>query len=109
MSDPRDGFPLAKYFLTPRGKLRAADFAPGKFYDLHDSVRDGNAERVKSLLEGGVDANSSYEDGYTPIYFAHDPKIIDLLIAHGAKLNMRTKALPAIADRARRVRNCGPY
>jgi hypothetical protein len=91
LSDPRDGFPLAQYFLTPRGKLRAADFAPGRFYDLYDAVRDGNADRVKSLLEAGVDANTSYENGYTPIYFAHDPKIIDLLIAHGAKLDLRTK------------------
>ncbi len=91
LSDPRDGFPLAQYFLTPRGKLRAADFAPGRFYDLYDAVRDGNTDRVKSLMEAGVDANTSYENGYTPICFARDPKIIDLLIAHDAKLNMRTK------------------
>ena len=91
VSDPRDGLPLATYFLTPRGKLRAADFAPGKFYDLHDSARDGNVERVKSFLEQGAGANGSYEDGCTPIYFAHDPKIVDLLIAHGAKLNIRDR------------------
>ncbi len=91
MSDPRDRFPLAQYSLTPKGKLRAVDFAPGRFYDLYDAVRDGNADRVKSLLEAGVDANTSYENGYSPIYFAHDPKMVDLLIAHGAKLDMRTK------------------
>ena len=91
LSDPRDGFPLAQYFLTPRGKLRAADFAPGRFYDLYDAVRDGNADRVKSLLEAGVDANTSYENGYTPIYFAQDSKMVDLLIAHGAKLDLQTK------------------
>jgi hypothetical protein len=91
VSDLRDGIPLARYFLTPQGKLRAADFVPGRFYDLYDAVREGDADRVKELLDGGVDANTSYENGYTPIYFARDPKIIDLLIAHGAKLNMRTK------------------
>ena len=93
VSDSRDGFPLATYFLTPRGKLRAADFAPGRFYDIYDAVRDGNVDRVKSFLEAGVDANApcSYENGYTPIYFAHDPKMVDLLIAHGSKLDMRTK------------------
>jgi len=90
LSDPRDGFPLAQYFLTPKGKLRAADFAPGRFYDLYDAVRDDNADRVKLFLESGADANISYENGYTPIYFAHDAKMVDLLIAHGAKLNMRT-------------------
>jgi hypothetical protein len=91
LSDLRDGFPLARFFLTPQGKLRAADFAPGRFYDLYDAVREGDADRVKELLDGGHDANTSYENGYTPICFARDPKIIDLLIAHGAKPNMRTK------------------
>jgi len=37
-----------------------------------------------------LNANISYENGNTPIYFAHDARMIDLLIAHGAKLNMRT-------------------
>jgi ankyrin repeat protein len=91
VSDSRDGFPLARYFLTPQGKLRAADFAPGRFYDLFDVIREDDADRVKELLDGGVDANTPNENGYTPIDLARDPKIIDLLIAHGAKLNMRTK------------------
>jgi hypothetical protein len=91
VSDLRDGFPLARYFLTPQGKLRATDFAPGRFYDLYAAVREGDADRVKELLDAGHDANTSYDNGYTPIHFARDPKIIDLLIAHGAKLNMRTK------------------
>jgi ankyrin repeat protein len=60
--------------------------------DLRDAVRDGSVDRVKSLLESGADANSKYENGYTPIYFAADPKIVDLLIAHGAKLNIRDRA-----------------
>src|SRR5262245_41466451 len=91
VSDLRDGFPLARYFLTPQGKLRTADFAPGRFYDLYDAVREVDADRVKELLDGGHDANASYQNGYSPIYFARDPTIIDLRIAHGAKLNMRTK------------------
>src|SRR4029077_3849418 len=37
--------------------------------------------------------NGSYQDGCTPIYYAHDPKIVDLLIAHGAKLNIRDRGL----------------
>src|SRR5947209_1651757 len=60
--------------------------------ELRDAVRDGNVDRVKSLLEAGADANTSYENGYTPIYFAYDPKIVDLLITHGAKLNVRDRA-----------------
>jgi Ankyrin repeats (many copies)/Ankyrin repeat len=60
--------------------------------DLRDAVRHGNVDRVKSLLESGADANTSYENGYTPIYFADDPKIVDLLITHGAKLNVRVRS-----------------
>jgi hypothetical protein len=90
VSDPRDGYLIATYFLTPRGKLRAADFAPGRFYDFYDAVRDGNTDRVMDFLPG-VDPNvgAPYENGCTPIYFARDPKMVDLLIAHGAKLNIR--------------------
>jgi ankyrin repeat protein len=60
--------------------------------DLREAVRKGNADRVKSLLESGADANTSYENGFTPIYFADNPKIVDLLIAHGARLNIRDRA-----------------
>ena len=60
--------------------------------DLRDAVSGGNVERVKSLLESGADANTEYENGFTPIYFAYVPKIVDLLIAHGAKLNIRDRA-----------------
>jgi ankyrin repeat protein len=60
--------------------------------DLRDAVGDGNVKRVKSLLESGADANTKYENGFTPIYFAYVPEIVDLLIAHGAKLNMRDRA-----------------
>jgi|SRR5271157_4420402 len=34
LSDPRDGIPLMQMFLTPKGKTRAIDFAPGKFNEL---------------------------------------------------------------------------
>ena len=33
-SNHRDGTFLAQYLLTPKGKLRAADFAPGNFNEL---------------------------------------------------------------------------
>src|SRR5258706_8098625 len=60
--------------------------------DLRNAVRDGNVERVKSLLESGADANTSYENRFTPIHFADDPRIVDLLLAHGAKLDIRDAA-----------------
>ncbi len=60
--------------------------------DLRDALHDGNLDRVKSLLGSGADANTEYENGFTPIYFAFVPKIVDLLITHGAKLNIRDRA-----------------
>ena len=61
--------------------------------DLREAVRTGNVERVNSLLRSGADANTEYENGFTPIYFASDLKVIDLLVVHGAKLNIRDRAL----------------
>jgi ankyrin repeat protein len=61
--------------------------------DLRNAVRDGNVMLVKSLLESGADANATYENGLTPIYFAYKPEIVDLLISHGAKLNIRDRAI----------------
>jgi ankyrin repeat protein len=66
---------------------------PGPDDDLRDAVRDRDVDRVKSLLESGVDAITPYENGFTSIYFAGNPKIVDLLISHGAKLNIRYRAL----------------
>ena len=60
--------------------------------DLREAVSNGNADRVKFLLESGANANTSYENGFTPIYFADSPKIVDLLIAHGARLSIRDRA-----------------
>ncbi len=60
--------------------------------DLREAVRSGNVERVKELLESGADVNTSYENRLTPIYFASTPKVVDLLLAYGAKLDIRDAA-----------------
>src|SRR5712692_393419 len=78
------------YVIILIAALGAAFGDPGE--DLREAVRTGNVDRVKSLLESGADANTSYENGFTPIYFADNPKIVDFLIAHGARLNIRDRA-----------------
>jgi ankyrin repeat protein len=60
--------------------------------DLREAVRTSNVERVKMLLESGADANTSYENRFTPIYFASSPQVVDLLLAHGAQLDIRDAA-----------------
>jgi len=56
---------------------------------LFQAVQDGNVERVKSLLESGSTANASRENGITAIFAADNLEIVDLLLSHGAKLNIR--------------------
>lgn len=60
--------------------------------DLRKAVRSGDVDQVRSLLDSGADVNTRYENQFTPIYFATDPKMVDLLIKHGAKLNIRDSA-----------------
>jgi hypothetical protein len=96
--------PLLGFLLVPEiHRLRAqekadeavprydANATPGPG-ELREFVRNGNVDRVRSLLEAGADANQEYENGFTSIYFAKDPRIVDLLIAHGARLNIRDRA-----------------
>lgn len=54
---------------------------------LRDAVRAGDVDKVKELLAAGTDANELYENDFTPIYAAEKPEIIELLVAHGARLN----------------------
>ena len=59
---------------------------------LREAVQTSNVKRVKELLESGVNANFEYENRFTPIYFAEDPRVVDLLLAFGAKLDIRSAA-----------------
>jgi ankyrin repeat protein len=60
--------------------------------DFREAVANGRLDRVCALLESGVDVNTEYENGFTPIYFAADPVVVDLLISRGAALNIRDRA-----------------
>ncbi len=63
-------------------------------YTLHEAVCNGDFDRVKKLLDEGADVNAPVENNVTPIYFARDPKMVDLLLAHKPKLNFRCSSLP---------------
>ncbi len=56
-----------------------------------NAIGTGNVDRVKFLLESGADANAQYENDFTPICGADNPKVVDVLIAYGTRLNIRVK------------------
>ena len=48
---------------------------------FRDAVRDGTAAEVKNFLDAGSSADGVFENGLTPIYFASDPQVVDLLLS----------------------------
>ncbi len=59
--------------------------------ELREAVRDGKVDRVRELVEAGANVNESYENGFTLIYFARDPRIAEILLEHGARLDVRNE------------------
>lgn len=69
---------------------------------LHEAVREGNLTLVTKLLDEGADINAEVENHLTPIYFAADPNMVDLLLTHKPKLNMRADAQTPLEHAAER-------
>lgn len=84
------GLKMIRTILTLFVTLSLSSLSFGQ--DLRESVRAGNVDRLKELLESGSDVNKSYENRCTPIFFANDPAIVDILLSHGAKLDIRNAA-----------------
>ena len=65
------------------------------YYDVNpfcNLIKKGNYEAVKALIEAGEDVNKK-SFGLTPLMFAaryNKVKIVQLLIANGAKLSMKS-------------------
>ena len=70
----------------------ARRFAQSPARSLRDAVQNGDFDQVKKLLDEGADVNATAENKLTPIYFASDPRIVDLLLAHKPELNIRDSA-----------------
>ncbi len=89
------GYP-ALYFAAFRGQLAIAEdllkhganvngqgddgYAP-----LHGAAMGGQVALVTLLLAHGAEVNIASRSGYTPLAEAHDPEVIKVLLAHGAK------------------------
>ncbi len=57
-----------------------------------NDIQEGNIEKVKEALSGGVDVNAQGLEGFRPIHFvfgAHETDILQLLLDKGADPNAR--------------------
>lgn len=65
--------------------------------DLAAAVRSGDSSEVRRLLAKGVDPNTPYgPDSCSALHLAatsdhHSPEVIELLLAHGADINKRSR------------------
>ena len=62
--------------------------------NIFEATQSGNIERVTELLNEGVDVDSRYENGSTPLMFAAQNNRLDVakfLIKKGADINAENK------------------
>ena len=60
---------------------------------IHNAARNGNLNRVKTLLNRGVPVNTQTDAGWTPLHFAAYSgrvNVVQELLRRGAHLNPRT-------------------
>ena len=61
----------------------------GPSMSIHDAATNGNIEVVKQHLAAGTDVDVKDEEGATPLHYAVDREIAELLIANGANVNAK--------------------
>ncbi len=61
----------------------------GKHGTIHGAALDGDIEAVKEFLAAATNVNAMDDVGQTPLHFAADKEIAELLIAKGADVNAK--------------------
>ena len=56
---------------------------------IHKAAVDGNIEAVKQHIAAGTDVNAKGVNGWTPLRFAANKKVAELLLANGADVNTK--------------------
>ena len=59
---------------------------------LHLAIQSGNMELLSLLLKTCVNVNSADNNGWTPIFFANSVEQVQLLVKHGANMNILDKS-----------------
>lgn len=55
---------------------------------MKNALLDDNVAEVKALLEAGFDPNTEFENRATALFLTSNLEIIDLLLAHGARIDI---------------------
>lgn len=75
-----------KQFIRGRGNVNKTDSDHGRSL-LFWATKEGHEEIVSFLLENGADPNLEDHDGWTPISWALEGQILNMLISSGANVN----------------------
>ena len=80
---------IAAVVLAGCGESQPTEPQTAKAPDIsiHDAANEGNIEGVKQHLAAGMDVDVKDESGETPLHFADNKEIADLLITSGADVN----------------------
>jgi len=83
----------AMFVLAAAAVASAQATAPStKAEELSAAARKGDAATVKKLLDEGVDPNTKYRYGVTPLFYACDHghlDVVKVLLDHGAEVNVK--------------------
>ena len=63
---------------------------------IHEAVENGDIKTIKQHLAAGTDVNAAHDDylyiGITPLHWAKNKEVAELLITEGADVNAKNKA-----------------
>lgn len=58
---------------------------------LHIAALRGDLRSVELLVKVGVDVNLQGDMGYTPLHYARTPEVVEFLLTHGARKDIKNE------------------